>query len=128
MGLREAAGKALGHTVEVRPSTAHVRVSVGGQVVAETSRPLVLSETGYPDRYYIPADDVRAELLVPSARASHCPFKGDASYVSVRAGGAQVQDAAWTYRAPFEAVAAIAGHLSFYPSAVTVEVDGRTLG
>jgi uncharacterized protein (DUF427 family) len=89
--------------------------------------PLVLQETGLPDRFYIPAADVRPELLEPSATTSHCPFKGDASYVSVRAGGVHVPDAAWTYPEPIEAAAPIAGHLSFYPDRVTVEVDGATL-
>jgi uncharacterized protein (DUF427 family) len=116
-----------GHTVDVHASEHHVRVLVGGEVVADTTRPLVLHETGLPDRFYIPLADVRADLLEPSATSTHCPFKGDASYVSVRAGDAYVPDAAWAYDRPKPDVAAIAGHLSFYPDRVTVEVDGQQL-
>jgi uncharacterized protein (DUF427 family) len=116
-----------GHTVDVHASEHHVRVLAGGQLVAETTRPLVLHETGLPDRFYIPREDVGAEFLEPSDTTSHCPFKGDASYVSVRAGEAYVQDAAWAYDKPKDDVAVIAGHLSFYPDRVQVEVDGQPL-
>ena len=124
MSLRSAAAKVTGHTVDVQPSAAHVRVLVAGEVVAETDRAVLLRETGMPDRYYVPRADVRAEVLDPSERSTHCPFKGDASYVSVEAGGVRVQDAAWSYVEPIEAVAAIAGHLAFYATdTVTVEVN-----
>lgn len=128
MGLRATLGKAVGHTVDIHPSEHHVRVLVGGEVVAESRRPLVVRETGHPDRFYLPCEDVRAEALEPSEKQTRCPFKGEASYVSVKAGGTEVPDAAWTYPAPITDVAPIAGHLSFYPSEqVTVEVDGRPL-
>src|SRR5689334_8696997 len=97
MGMKSALGKVTGHTVHVHASEHHVRVLVGGEVVADTHAPLVLQETGYPDRLYIPVADVRADLLRPSDQRSHCPFKGDASYVSVEAGGVTVENAAWTY-------------------------------
>ena len=112
------------HRVEVRSSNRHVRVLVGDVVVADTRRPLVLSETGYPDRFYLPREDARPELLEPSDTHTFCPFKGRADYVSVATGAIRVADAAWTYPTPRDEVAAIAGHLSFAGEGVIVEVEG----
>jgi uncharacterized protein (DUF427 family) len=112
------------HRVEVRSSNRHVRVLVGDVVVAETRRPLVLSETGYPDRFYVPVDDVRPELVEPSETHTFCPFKGTADYVSITTPETRVADAAWTYPTPRAEVGAIAGHLSFSAPGVIVLVDG----
>ena len=103
------------------PGTRHpkrVRVTLGGAVVAETSRALTLREASYPPVHYIPRADVAAGALERTERATHCPYKGDASYFSVTGGGKAARDAAWSYEAPFPAVAAIAGHLAFYPDRV----------
>ena len=69
----------------------------GRQVLAETSRPLLLSETGLPNRFYIPAADVRQDLLEPSDTHTVCPYKGTASYWSVRADDRKLTDAVWSY-------------------------------
>ena len=73
-------------------SSRHVRVRVNGEVVAETRRPRVLFETALPPRYYIPPEDVRADLLVSTETQTGCPYKGFASYWSVEAGGELVED------------------------------------
>ena len=73
------------HRVDVLESSHHVKVIVNGEVVAETERPKLLFETGLPPRYYIPPEDVREEVLVPSGRHTRCPYKGAASYYSVEA-------------------------------------------
>ncbi|GGY79954.1 DUF427 domain-containing protein [Streptomyces nitrosporeus] len=106
-----------GHRITVEPGTEHVRVVHDGRVVAESRRPLVLRETGCPVRYYLPPEDVRADLLTPSPTRTHCPFKGDASYWSLPGG----EDAVWAYREPREEVAAIRGHLCFYGTEVVPE-------
>src|SRR5215213_8380036 len=67
-------------------SSRHVKVSVNGEVVAETDRPQILFETGLPPRYYIPPEDVRNDVLLPSDKNTDCPYKGTASYHSVEAG------------------------------------------
>jgi uncharacterized protein (DUF427 family) len=113
------------HRVEVRSSNRHVRVLAGDVVVAETRRPLVLSETGYPDRFYVPLADVRTELLEPSPTHTFCPFKGKAHYVSIATPDGPIADAAWRYPTPRSEVNAIAEYLSFAAPGVTVEVDGR---
>lgn len=105
------------HRVDARASSRHVRVLLNGEVVAETERPKVLSETGLPNRYYIPADDVRRELLVESEKRTVCPYKGEATYWSLEG----AQDAAWSYEDPLESALKVRGHLTFDHEAVTVE-------
>ena len=56
--------------------------------------------------------------LIRTARASHCPFKGDASYFSIVSGGTTADNAAWSYEKPLPAMAEIAGYLAFYPNRV----------
>ena len=112
-----------GHRVTVSPSPRRVRVVVGGETVADTRRALELHETGLPVRWYLPREDVRAEVLEPSDRQTRCPFKGTASYFSVRAGGELHRDVIWSYEAPIPEVAEIAGHLAFYDDRVSIQVD-----
>lgn len=116
-----------GHRIAVRQGTETVVVQVNGTIVAKSSRPVVLTETGSPVRYYLPPEDVAMELLVPTRTTSHCPFKGDAVYWSVRTAEDRddlVADAVWSYPEPFEGVREIAGLLAFWPErpGVTVEV------
>lgn len=109
-----------GHEITIERGTQHVRVAHGDTVLAETDRPLVLRETGCPPRYYIPAEDVRLDLLVPSDTHTVCPFKGTASYWSVPDGP---KDLVWAYPDPKPDVAAIKGHLCFYGPEVTEASD-----
>jgi uncharacterized protein (DUF427 family) len=113
-----------GHHVEAHPESHRVRVSLGGVVLAESDRPLVLNETGLPARYYLPREDVQMELLQPTQTRTHCPFKGDASYWAVTVDGVTHPDLVWCYEDPLPAVASIAGYLCFYDERLDVEVDG----
>ncbi len=106
------------HPITLTPHTGRVRVRVGGVTVAETNAALVLTEAAYPPVFYIPRADARWDHFVPSARRSHCPYKGDAGYFSLSVDGAERPDAVWTYEAPYPAVAAIRDHLAFYPDRV----------
>ncbi|QNS03987.1 DUF427 domain-containing protein [Streptomyces xanthii] len=99
-----------GHTITVRQGSEHVRVVHEGQVLAESSRPMVLRETGCPVRYYLPREDVRTDLLTPSDTTTYCPFKGTASYWSLPGAA----DLVWSYPDPKPEVAAIKDHLCFY--------------
>ncbi|MEU8684625.1 DUF427 domain-containing protein [Streptomyces sp. NPDC048611] len=100
-----------GHHIDVTEGTDHVRVEIDGQLIAESRRPLLLAETGYPVRYYLPPEDVRTELLTPSSTHTVCPFKGTASYWSL-AGGPE--DVVWAYPEPKPGVARIKDHFCFY--------------
>jgi uncharacterized protein (DUF427 family) len=113
------------HRVDVLDSARHVKVKVGGEVVAETTRPKVLFETGLPPRYYIPPEDVREDVLVESEKTTRCPYKGVASYCSVEAGGKRVEDLVWYYPEPIPEAAKIKGHLCFFNEKVDLEVDGE---
>lgn len=111
------------HPITVEPTGRHVVVRVNGEVVAETDAALTLREASYPAVQYIPLDDVVQGRLKCSDTATYCPFKGDASYYHLTtADGQTVEDAVWTYEAPYPAVAAIAGHLAFYPDKADVGV------
>ncbi|GAA2642877.1 DUF427 domain-containing protein [Streptomyces vastus] len=99
-----------GHRITIEKGTQHVRVLHDGQVLAESTRPLLLRETGLPVRYYLPVEDVRTELLTPSDTHTHCPFKGDASYWSLPG----APDLVWTYPDPKPEVAEIKNHVCFY--------------
>src|SRR3712207_4634379 len=111
--------------VDVLDSSRHVKVTVNGEVVAETERPRLLFETGLPPRYYIPPEDVRQEALVPSDRHTRCPYKGVASYYSVEAGEGRVEDLVWYYPGPIAAAGKIKGLLCFFNEKVDLEVDGE---
>ena len=113
------------HTrVDILPSSRHVRVEVDGVTIADSSSPKLLFETGLPVRYYLPKTHVRMELLTPTDTVSHCPYKGQAEYWSVRAGEAVREDLAWSYRTPLPESERIAGLVSFYNDKVDLYVDG----
>lgn len=96
------------------PVAYRVRAVVEGETVADSRRAHLLHETGHLPVYYFPADDLRAELLIPSETTSNCPFKGDASYYSCRVGDRVVDDLVWEYREPIDSVSFIAGHRALY--------------
>ena len=111
------------HPITIRPTGARVTVRVGGTAVAETDGALSLAEASYPVVQYIPLSDVDQSLLERTTTQSYCPYKGDASYYDLLAGGRELTDAVWTYREPYDAVAAIAGHVAFYPDRVDVAAE-----
>ena len=91
-----------------------------GKVLAASDRPRILFETGLPPRYYLPIEDVHADLLLPSDTESICPYKGVASYQSARANDTAVEDAAWFYPEPLPEAEKIKDHLCFHSEKVEV--------
>lgn len=110
--------------VDILASTRRVAVEVDGQVVADSSQPRILFETGLPPRYYVPLTDVRMDLLRPSATQTHCPYKGTATYWSLVVEGAIHEDVVWIYRSPFAESQKIAGLACFYNEKVDISLDG----
>ncbi len=106
------------HPITVTPNPKRVRVRFGGHVVADTTRALSLKEASYPAVLYIPREDADMRFFAPTDHATHCPYKGDASYFSLEADGRSAENAVWSYVSPYPAVAGIAGHLAFYPNRV----------
>ena len=105
-----------GITLAANPNRVVVRV--GGEVVADTTRALVMRAPGTPDQQYIPREDVDMTRLSRTTHATHCPYKGDASYWTIRGKGREVPNGVWSYEAPYEAMAPIKGHLAFYTDRV----------
>jgi uncharacterized protein (DUF427 family) len=111
-----------GHTVTTRRTDDRVQVAVQGVVLADTTRPVLLDETGIATRYYIPRDDVRMDLLRATTFHTQCPFKGEASYWSLDLGGETHDGIVWSYEDPIPGAAEIAGHLCFYADRVDLVV------
>lgn len=106
------------HPITIEPNPSRVVVSVAGHTVADTASALTLREAGYAPVQYIPLAEVDQSLLLASEHVSYCPFKGDASYYSVPAGGDRSTNAVWVYREPHQAVAQIRDHVAFYADRV----------
>ena len=98
-------------------------VRAGDRVVADTGNPLVLYESGFAPRWYVPRADVVAEALILVELQTFCPYKGIASYYDING----IPQAAWSYRAPFDEMAAIGGLVSFEPDKVEVTLDDERL-
>jgi uncharacterized protein (DUF427 family) len=112
------------HRIDVLPSSRHVRVELDGHVLADSSRPVLLFETMLPTRYYLPRDDIRAELT-PSATRTYCAYKGQASYWSAAAGDRVIPDLAWTYQQPLHDAAHVSGLIAFFNERLDITVDGE---
>jgi uncharacterized protein (DUF427 family) len=112
------------HPITVRPTGSRVTVRVGDVTVAKSDSALSLAEASYPVVQYIPISDVDQSLLERTDTKTYCPYKGDASYYSVRVPGGQTEtDLIWTYEQPYEAVAQIAGHVAFYPNRAEITIE-----
>ena len=109
----------------VVPDTRCVEVFADGVPLAETRRALRVLETASPPTYYIPANDVRCQLLISEPGQSVCEWKGLATYRSLVMGNVTVRNVAWTYSAPDSEFASIAGYLAFYPGKVECRVAGE---
>ncbi len=112
------------HRIIISPYGGRVTVWSGGSVVADSHNALALAENGYPTAYYLPRADIPMERFSRSDHTTHCPFKGDATYYNVEIDGLVIENAVWSYETPFDAVAEIAGHLSFYRDRFSVDVTG----
>ena len=106
--------RGTGHSIEIEPAAERIVISFNGETVADSKRALMLTETGYPPVAYLPLDDVREGVLSPSEHSTHCPFKGDARYYHLSAGGKTAENAVWGYPDPLGAVAEIERFVAFY--------------
>jgi len=113
------------HRIDTYRTARPVRVSVDGETVAESTRAVALFESGLPARFYLPADDIRMDLLEPSEKTSRCAYKGVATYWHVRLGDTLHEDLAWTYAEPEDDGRAIGGLICFFNERVDLEVDGE---
>jgi len=108
------------HRITTKPAGVRVQIKLKGEVIADTSDAIQLEEThvGHvvaPVIYYIPRKDVKMERLVRTSHQTYCPFKGQASYYSLKDGP---ENAVWTYEQPYDEMTAIKELLAFYPDKV----------
>ena len=109
------------HPITITPFKGRVTVLFKGAVVAQTDNALSLKEASYPEVFYIPRSDIRVEHYERTAHQTHCPYKGQASYYSVKGGP---ENAIWTYENPYEEMLAIKDLLAFYPNKVDSILTG----
>ena len=115
------------HRVDLVPETRRVRVTFAGTVIADSTNAIRCEETGHGPVHYIPAKDMRLDLMQPTEHKTYCPFKGDCSYWTIAVDGAggrkQSENAVWGYQAPHDEASGLAGHYAFYNTRVdAVEV------
>jgi uncharacterized protein (DUF427 family) len=106
------------HPITITSNPNRVQVRFAGRIVADTTHALSLQEASYPAVQYIPLADVDKSMLTRTEHKTHCPYKGDASYYTIKADGRVAENAIWTYEQPFDGVRQIAGHVAFYPNRV----------
>jgi uncharacterized protein (DUF427 family) len=106
--------------ITIVPIAGPVRVTAGGVELGTSHTALELREGSYPPVVYVPRADLDMGALERTTRATSCPWKGAASYYSIRTPGGILENAVWSYEDPKPDVAAIAGHLAFYADRVTI--------
>src|SRR6185436_3142993 len=109
------------HRIDILDTSRHVRVSVNGEQVADTTRARALFETGLPTRWYVPREDVRMDLLEASDSRTGCAYKGYASYWSV----GDEEDVVWSYPEPTREAERVRDYVAFFNERVDIEVDGE---
>lgn len=108
----------IDHPIAITPNPKRVRVHFNGRVIADTTHALILHEANLPPVQYLPREDADMSLLERSQHGTHCPYKNNAAYYSIRVDGCTAENAVWTYEEPYPAVAAIKEYLAFYPDRV----------
>jgi uncharacterized protein (DUF427 family) len=111
------------HRIDILHSSRHVRLELDGVLLAESTRARMLFETLLPTRFYLPPEDVRAEMA-PGGTHTTCAYKGHASYFSPVMNGSEVSDLAWTYEQPLREAAEVTGLVAFFDERVDVVLDG----
>jgi uncharacterized protein (DUF427 family) len=109
------------HPIAIAPASGRVRALFQGHEIADSGDALVLREGSYPPVLYFPRKDVEMAVLARTDLDTYCPYKGHASYFTIRRDGVIAENAVWSYETPHPGMTAIAERLAFYPSAVTIE-------
>jgi uncharacterized protein (DUF427 family) len=112
------------HPISIAPHPQRVRITFNGRTIADTTRALALRETTYKPVFYIPREDADMAVFERTSHSTHCPYKGDATYYSIRVGDKLAENAIWSYEQPFPAMAEISDLLAFYPNRVDKIEEG----
>ncbi len=108
------------HPMAIAPAPARMIAAHGGQVIADSTRAMVLREANYPPCYYFPREDVVMDRLTRTDRSTHCPYKGDASYFTLTTDALTAENGAWSYEKPYPSAIDVTEMISFYPNHVSV--------
>jgi uncharacterized protein (DUF427 family) len=108
--------------VNIEQSDAHIRVFANGVCVADSRRALTVLERGHKPVLYLPPEDVHREFFQQTSHSTHCPYKGKATYWTLRVAGGELENAAWSYEAPIAQVAQLKGYIAFYTDKVDVQI------
>jgi uncharacterized protein (DUF427 family) len=111
------------HRIDIRTTSRRLVVRSGDRIVADTTGAIVLDESGFAPRWYVPREDIDESALRPNETQTFCPYKGICSYYDI----GEARRAAWSYRAAFTEVARISDFISFEPDKITVLVDDKQL-
>lgn len=111
------------HTITLNAHRGTTRVVWNGLVIAESDKAVELHERKHDPVFYFPQDDVRLDLLERTDHATHCPYKGDASYWSLNSNETSAENAVWAYESPVSAMAGITGFMAFY-----LDIMGKDFG
>jgi uncharacterized protein (DUF427 family) len=111
------------HRIDIRQTSRHLVVRHRDRIIADTKRPMVLYESGFAPRWYVPRADVDESALTPVERQTFCPYKGLCSYYNI----ADAQLAVWSYPEAYPEVGRISNFLSFEPDIISVQLDARQL-
>lgn len=114
------------HPISLTPAPGVVRVLFEGHEIADSDDVLVLQEANYPPVYYLPRVHVRTAFLRKTDKTTHCPYKGQASHFTIYRDRQVIEDAVWSYEAPYPALSPIAGRLAFYPEHVEFQLGDLT--
>jgi uncharacterized protein (DUF427 family) len=114
-------------TVDTRRSSRRVEIEIDGVTIADSTRSVMLFETYLPTRYYLPREDVRMDVLVPSDTMSVCAYKGYARYWTAHVGDRVVTDVAWSYEDPHNYATSVKDMICFFNEHVDVCVDGARM-
>jgi uncharacterized protein (DUF427 family) len=106
------------HRVDLHPDKSHVRVKFAGKVIADSTETLRVEETGHGPVYYIPAKDMALDVMKKTEHTTYCPFKGTASYWTVKVGDSSAENAIWGYETPYDETKALAGYYAFYDNRI----------
>ena len=109
------------HPITITAHPKRVQAVYNGHVIADSEKALILKEAAYKPVVYFPRESVDMAYFSRTDRVTHCPYKGDANYYSVVSAGKVLENAIWTYEAPYPAMTEISGHLAFYPDKVKIE-------
>jgi uncharacterized protein (DUF427 family) len=116
------------HPITLTAATGRMTATYSGHEIAASDDVLMLQEANYPAVAYFPRRDVEMAFMGRTAKTTHCPYKGDASYYTLTMDGHIAENAVWTYETPYPAMDAIKDRLAFYPNVVTVEMIGERAG